>query len=161
MTYTAIYSNFGRIKNRAPQINTTFSQQISVYQQYIDTTINNTLRSVLGKSDANDMLINLPLTGEYDVIDIQKNQISLNLDMEIQMAADDCVIAKFREDTAENSEKVDLAERRLMDIIYTKYGGAVSTEQDFSTDYLKADKLLAFNGIPIQLFDGSGVLLWK
>lgn len=161
MTYTPIYSDIGRIQNRVPQIDTNMIPQILIYQQYIDTTINNTLRSVLGMADKNNMIINLPLVGDYDVIDIQQNQISLHLDFEVQMAADDCVIAKFRQDTAENDEKVKNAQMALLDIIRTKYGGAISVDQDFSTDYLAADKLTDFNGVPIQLFDGSGVLLWK
>ena len=161
MTYVAIYSNFGRIKNRVPQIDTTFTQEIEIYQRYIDSSIDHVLRSVLGYSDTNGMKILLPLTGDYDVIDVQRNQITLHMDADIQMNADDCVIAKFREDTAENSEKVEIAEQRLLDNIYRRYGNAISIDQDLSTEYLAANKLLNFNGIPIELFDGSGVLLWK
>lgn len=155
----AIYSNFGRIKNRVAQINDTMQPQISAYQRYIDSKINNTLRSVLGTYDANGFFLVLPLNGTYDVISIQDMIVQLHMDSEIWMAADDCVIAKFRQDTAENDDKVRIAEESLIRIVQTKYGSAISIDQDFTTDYLAAQKVRSFNNGVIQLFDGSGVLL--
>lgn len=159
--YSPIYSNFGRVSQRVKQIDTGMKPQVLIYQQYIDSKVNNTLRSVLGQYDANGLDILLPLSGDFDVIDSLQNVIQLHMDSEIWMAADDCVIAKFRQDTAENDDKVSKAEQSLLNVIYTKYGSAVSVDQDFSTMFLAAFKFLWEDGAPIELEDGSGVLLME
>lgn len=157
--YSPIYSSFGRILNRVKQVNETMLPQFLAYQQYIDRQVDNTLRSALGTYDANGFLIALPLSGSYDIIDVKNMIIQLNLDFEVCMAADDCVIAKFRQDTAENEKKVEIAEATLRRVIQTKYGGPISIDQDFSTDYLASIKVLSFNNGAIASFSGAGVLL--
>lgn len=157
--YQAIYSDQGRMMNRIPQIDDGMLAQLLAYQQYMDTKINNKLRAALGNYDKNKFYIPLPLNGDFDVIDIQQMVVQLAMDMEVCMAADDCVISKFRSDTAENDQKMMDAEQRLFDIIYHKYGGGISTDIDFTTKYLKSQKLLLDNGVPLELDDGSGVLL--
>lgn len=159
LAYTPIYSDFGRIQNRVPQIDTNMTPQIEAYLSYIDQLINNTLRSVLGTNDKNGFYISLPLTGDNDIIDIQKKSISLHNDMEIGMAADNCVIAQYRSDSAENDEKVEKAQANLLKTIYTKYGTAISTDNDFTTDYLSTQKLILENGVTLSLEGQTGVLL--
>src|SRR5574338_759034 len=99
--YTGVYTDFGRIALRVPQVNTANKETILQYMQQLDAKINNTLRSVLGNYDANGFYINLPLDGIYTVIDIIKMQVQLPMDAEIQMMADNMVISYFRSDTAE------------------------------------------------------------
>lgn len=161
MTYTPVYSDMGRIQNRISQIDINMTPQILVYQEYIDSKIDSVIRSCIGRTDANGFRLLLPLTGDYDVIDIATMNITLAKTSDVTMAADDCVIAKFFTDTAENRQKSEDAEKTLLDVIYTKFGSPVSPDIDYSTDYLAANKLLWPNGTPIQLPDGSGVLLWK
>jgi hypothetical protein len=159
IVYAPIYSDFGRIQNRVPQIDTNMTSQIEAYLQYIDQLIDNTLRSVLGNRDKNGFYISLPLNGNNDIIDIQKMIIQLRQDIEIGMRADNCVIGQYRSDTAENDEKMEKAEARLIETIYTKFGRAISSPTDFTTDYLKTLKRVLENGVIRALEGQRGVRL--
>ena len=157
--YTPIYSDFGRIQNRVPQIDTNMTPQIEAYLSYVDQLINNELRSILGTSDKNGFYISLPLDGDNDIIDIQKKTVLLHEDIEIGMGADNLVIALYRSDSAENDEKLIKAQENLIRTINNKYGSAVSTDHDFTTDYLSTQKLILESGVTLSLEGQTGVLL--
>jgi hypothetical protein len=154
LVYSPTYSNLGRISNRAPQIDENMTPQLEAYLQYIDQLVDNTLRSILGYTDKNGFFINLPLDGSNDIIDIQNRRLSLRSDFEINMRADNCVIGSYRSDTAENDEKIQKAEEKLLESIYTKFGRPISTDHDFTTDYLISNKELLDDGTILEL-DGS------
>jgi hypothetical protein len=159
ISYIGIYSDADRIQQRVPQIDLGFTPQVLTYQKYVDKLVDRTIRSTLGIYDKNGFYISLPLTGDFDVVDIQKMVVSFGEDDEIDMAADNLVIALFRKDQSENEEKLKIAEDDLILAIRTKFGEASSIDQDFTTDYLIQTKFLWEDGTPMELEDGSGVWL--
>lgn len=132
---------------------------LETYQQYVDSIINRELQSVLGNTDTNGYQILLPLSGTFDIIDIQKQMVQLQTDTQIEMAADNYVIALFFQDKSENYEKPEKAKEFLLDTIHSKLGPAISTEIDLTTEFLLQNYYTWQDGTPIALEDGSGLFL--
>lgn len=158
-TYQGIYSSTTRIRNRAPQIDSGMNEQLNDYQMYVDSIIDREIRSVLGNTDANGYKILLPLSGSFDIVDTQQMVVQLQMDSQIQMAADDLVIALFRVDKSENEAKLENAENRLKRVIQSKFGGPVSTDYDLTTDFLLQFNFTWDDGVPWALEDDSGLVL--
>lgn len=160
MVYTPIYSDDATIKARAPQAATGFTTVLESYERSVDDDINHALRAVLGELDKNGYRIILPLTGSFNIIDPQKKEVTVAMHDDIKQLANSAVIALFRWDFSENIDRKNMS---LVDIegeLNRLYGSALSIPQDFTTEFLEADKVAWDDGSFIQLEDDSGVLLW-
>jgi hypothetical protein len=142
--YQSIYSRRDFINARTNQRYEV--DDIERAQRDVDNKINSALRAHLGNFDANNYRIAIPLSGTIDSIDDFTKTVQLKLDDEIKGIADDLVIAMMVHDFSENSERTEGAKQALMDYLVEHFGGVYNKTIDFTSDFLRQNKLITTAG---------------
>lgn len=108
------------------------AELLAAYQNDADSHIDTALRARIGNEDINGYEIALPLQGDKNIVDADSKTVTISRDDAITRIANDLVIAYYRRDNAENSERLEKAERDLEEYLDKRFGHVSDVSLDFA-----------------------------
>lgn len=135
--YTEVYSRLEYVTSKIFNLQTvdTVTQTIikDLYQKYIDELIDTKLRAKLGFLDTNGYEIILPLDSNLTKHEVHKtnNTVKVFLYPQIQNIADDGVVALYRYDTGDATERLERFEKQIDDYLDSVFGITINRALDF------------------------------
>lgn len=154
--YVAIYSRRDKIALRTGERFT--EPNIEIAQRNVDSKINSAFRSHMGQFDINDFRILLPLTGTTEVIDDFAKTYQGPIDDDIKAIGDDLVIAFLNSDFSENMDRIQPAMDLLKEYLIEHFGMVTGQLLDFTSDFIRATKIISQSGIYIAIKGTNKVL---
>ena len=155
--YVAIYSRRDQISSRT---NERFSKDnMEIAQRNIDSKINSTIRSHLGQFDVNDYRILLPLSGTTELINDYAKTYQAPIDDDIKSIGDSMVIALLNSDFSENMDRIQPAMDSLKEYLVDHFGMVTGSLLDFTSDFIRATKILTHDGKYIKFAGENKVLV--